>query len=171
MVNKTYIRPLTLLLGIAVLQVLLPFILSLCQLYVKESQAFIIQQGEQDPSAFEQLIIAKEELKIRDGHELVYNGINYDVASIRAEHGHYVVFVLRDDRERIFTDTDVQHLTHGAIRGNEQYRVWPFVFLFYQPNVLWIPQVFPAYESTVSTHHTAMLTDGVSGVSIPPPWS
>lgn len=171
MVNRAYIRPLTLLLGISVLQVLLPFILSLCQLYVKESQAFIIQQREQDPSAFEQLIIAKEELKICDGHEFVYKGINYDVASIKTEDDHFVVTALRDDRERIFSDSDVQHLTHGAIQGNEQYRVWPFVFLFYQPHVLWNHIVINRLDNTVLTHHNAMLADGVSGVSIPPPWS
>lgn len=168
MVNKANTRPVVWVLGMIMLQVLLPFIVSVCQVCIKEMQEHKIARYGHNLGAYKKIIVS-DEVQVRDGDELLYRGEIYDVAIYKHDsHGKLIAYVLPDDDEtalqRFGSDIPVKDkLRHGSV-----YSFPPFFFLFYEDLPKWAVHQ-DLIEVQYSITRTERTTDPFLTSYLPPP--
>ena len=129
----------TLFLGVTVLQILLPFILSVCIFSIRVVQKELAANG--DDKRLEQIIIPRHSvatMPVADG-ELTYKGVLYDIHSVKAEKDAYVILALKDDDETFLQKLISSDKDNGK-QGYRTTKMFPFLFLYFEHYTQWRPE-------------------------------
>lgn len=158
----------TIFLGVTVLQILLPFILSVCVFAIRVVQKELASSG--GDSRFEQIIIPMRSISSVPValSEFSYNGVLYDIHSVTVEKGHYVIMALKDEDETFFQKL-ISNDKDNARQTTRATKMFPFLFLFFEQSQQWKPErIYITQQSGIPYERFVRLI--FHRVDAPPPW-
>lgn len=165
MVTTKRIKYTALVMSVITLQLILPFVMSVGMLCIKEIQEYRIQHYAGNVSSLTRLDITGVE--VVDGNEVKLAGRWYDIAATTHERGRLIAYVIDDDDETQLKDCP---LSKGDKNGHdEHYRLAPFIFLYYEKPAIW---EVPIIADVVFVFHDRYKNDLESRypkVVVPPP--
>lgn len=154
------------LLGIFCLQVFLPLALSVSIGVNKISQREFIRENNKDRSAFETVVISKEEYekqKMNSPDEIEIDGMMYDVHSVSAKDGKYVLTVLTDEKE-----TELKKVQSAGEKEERNKMAPVFLSLFVEK-----PLEYNFVQTATSCSNAGVITpfysENVKMIAGPPP--
>jgi hypothetical protein len=155
-----------LLLVIVGLQVVLPVILALAILAVKNCQQHIVESNDKASGVFTRFHLADMGREMGEGKEFCYNGILYDIKAVERENGQYVVYALADENETKLASAKCKR-SEGAVTQRD-IRVFPLLLLFHE-----VPGIFTLQRWTCCKEHSCYYQANTKAICIsvnsPPP--
>ncbi len=158
------------LLAIFSLQIFLSLVFFVSIQYVKNSQSNFINTNFSNKTMFEKLALEESEykkLKFKDGNEIVFNNVLYDIHSIKKEKGKYILLVLNDEKEKKLEDTG-KLITDNNSKENVSAFSLLFTFLFNENPFLFSFHNYSKYFDFV-INKIDILTCAYFKVPSPPP--
>ena len=148
------------------LQVLLPFLLSVCIMVIHQVQHQRILNNLGDLSNFQRVALSPAD-RPTAGAEWQRNGELYDVALITNEHGQRVAYLLADDEETSLT----RLLPDPHKNRNSNPSILPFVFLYHEQPIQWALRYVPTYTLVHTERYSPSTCCYHGNISLPPPRS
>lgn len=158
--------------GMVSMQILLPLIILVAVIFVRQWQKDELRENQNNTAHFKQLRISENdpELQLVDRDELLYKGVFYDVHSINKQNGEYSILALADTKETELEKVNAGQFEHSQDKkADNDLKIVPFVFLFYQKNNVWAQPV-SVYKKEAWTTFNAPLRSVFLAKRVPPPW-
>jgi Na+-transporting NADH:ubiquinone oxidoreductase subunit NqrC len=166
MARQTRKRISGLLLVIVGLQVVLPVILALAILAVKNCQQRIVEANDKASGVFTCFHLADMGRETGEGNEFCYNGILYDIKAIERENGQYVVYALADESETKLASAKCTR-SEGAVTQRDV-KIFPLLLLFHE-----VPGMFTLQRWACCKEHSGHYLANTEAICIavnsPPP--
>lgn len=151
-------------------QILLPALIFVCLLVVKNAQHNKLAGGINNNTRFEQIRISKADAghEYMTGDEFTFNGMQYDIKSVVIVDDYYVITVLPDQPETTLNNvTSGIFDTHGSAGPNDL-KVLPFFFLYFESPNSWQP-LCSSLKTDYQLYHHAGICNHKTGILLPPP--
>ncbi len=164
--------PGTLLLLSVGLQILLPVIMCLAILAVRQMQHLEIAAVKTSTSHFERIKLSAAEVTkpYKAGDEISYKGELYDISEVTIENGEYTITVLADKTEHKLQQLTSELSGQSTTAAPDEIRVLPFFLLYYEAPVSWSFYVQPLNNSFQTVYQYG-LSSVAHDVLKPPPQS
>ncbi len=157
-------------LGIVSLQLLLPVILLLSVVVVKQVQKTELASCKAGDSHLGLITIAdtQAERDYKAGEEIMYDGLLYDIGEVHHDNGVYALTVLADSSETKLAKINSQLMGQHETTNNEEIKILPFFFLYHEQPTAWEQQVI-TYRQVFSNYIQQSFTDHSPDIIAPPP--
>jgi hypothetical protein len=162
--------PGTLLLLSVGLQILLPVVMCLAILAVRQMQHMEIAAAKTSTRHFEHIQLSATEVtkQYKAGDEISYKGELYDISEVISENGAYTLTVLADKPENKLQQLTAELSGQTTTAAPDEISVLPFFLLYYEAPVSWSLYKQPLNNS-FQTEHQYGLSSATDDVLKPPP--